>query len=224
MAALICTKCDRTETQREGNETHCRHCGNVVIDGVGARWPFREQEQKEPPVTPEDTTQGVAVKNLANDSHSPMQLAESIREKEVNIVKKECSHPECVKPSFADSLCYKHYREKHGEYKPKKKRPARTAKDAKRPAPETKRVRGEAKIPKPAAPAPCKKDTGITIEREGPRKEGVPERQLPDPLHDRPVFQDSGTYTFTGISLYGPSGSTRCLGFSMPFSTARKGS
>ena len=158
--ALICTKCDRAETQREDNETHCRHCGNVVIDGVNARWPFKKQEGRPAvEVSRESPEQDPA-------GQRPLQLAESIRGKEINMAKKKCSHTECDKPVFVGGLCYKHYCEKNGEYKPKKKLAGRTTRDAKSPKPETKRVRGEAKIPKPAAPAPCEKDTGITIPEE----------------------------------------------------------
>ena len=42
---LICTKCESgARIEKEGNDLHCRTCGNVVIDGVKARWPIVEKE------------------------------------------------------------------------------------------------------------------------------------------------------------------------------------
>jgi len=42
---LVCTKCETSNRiEREGNDLHCKFCGNVVVEGVTPRWPIIEKE------------------------------------------------------------------------------------------------------------------------------------------------------------------------------------
>jgi len=42
---LVCTKCETSNRiEREGNDLHCKFCGNVVVEGVTPRWPIVEKE------------------------------------------------------------------------------------------------------------------------------------------------------------------------------------
>ena len=42
---LVCTKCETSNRiEREGNDLHCKFCGNVVVEGVAPRWPIIEKE------------------------------------------------------------------------------------------------------------------------------------------------------------------------------------
>ncbi len=160
---LVCTKCDRSETEREGNEIHCRNCGNVAIDGVNARWPFKEREmKKETGATQEIMAEGsicpTAAKNLSNNGQSPLQLAQGIREKEADMSKKKCSIPGCEKVSWIQGLCHRHYTEKNGEYIQKKRYLPR---EKKVPTPtETKGALSETKTQEPRTKS-CKRKTGI---------------------------------------------------------------
>lgn len=144
--ALICTKCDRAEGQREGNEIHCRYCGNVAIDGVEPRWPFKEQEIMKRDVA---VTGQILSGARCSEGQSPLQLAESVRPKEVDMGKKKCSVEGCERQSWVDGLCHRHYTEMRGEYVPKKKYPPRTKHSAKDPVPETKGAPSETKARKP---------------------------------------------------------------------------
>jgi hypothetical protein len=143
---LICTKCDRAEGQREGNEIHCRYCGNVAIDGVQPRWPFKEQEitKRDVPVTGQ-----ILPGARCSEGQSPLQLAESVRPKEADMGKKKCSVEGCEKQSWVDGLCHRHYTEMRGEYVPKRKYPPRTKHATKDPAPETRKTPAKTKAPKP---------------------------------------------------------------------------
>ncbi len=147
---LVCTKCGCTEAERDGYEIHCRFCGNVAVDGVNARWPFKEREiEKETGATQEIMAEGsicpTAAKNLSNNGQSPLQLAQGIREKEADMSKKKCSIPGCEKVSWIEGLCHRHYTEKNGEYIPKKRYLPRSKKNTSRSVPETKRALAETK-------------------------------------------------------------------------------
>lgn len=42
---LVCTKCGSgSRIEHEGNDLHCKFCGNVVVEGVTPRWPIIEKE------------------------------------------------------------------------------------------------------------------------------------------------------------------------------------
>ena len=160
---LVCTKCDRSEAEREDNEIHCRHCGNVVIDGVNARWSFKEREiKKEVVATQEIVAEGsmcpTAAKNLSSNGQSPLQLAQGLREKEGDMSKKKCSIPGCEKVSWIEGLCHRHYTEKNGEYTPKKRYLPREKKVS--TPTETKGAGSETKTQKPRTKS-CKRETGI---------------------------------------------------------------
>lgn len=84
-----------------------------------------------------------------NEGHSPLQLAESVRPKEVDMGKKKCSVEGCERQSWVDGLCGRHYKEMRGEYVPKRKYPSRAKHAIEDSAPETKPASAETRAPKP---------------------------------------------------------------------------
>lgn len=119
---LVCTKCGSgSRIEREGNELHCKFCGNVVVDGVTARWPIVEKETYKP------------AKNISTMGTKPVVRENRITEKEEEKIMGKagkCKVEGCEKNQVAGGLCYKHYHAKHGEpYKPKTHRGEKKAAD-----------------------------------------------------------------------------------------------
>ena len=108
---LVCTKCGSgSRIEHEGKDLHCK-CGNIVVDGVKARWPIVEKETYKP------------AKNISNMGTKPVVRENRITEKEEEKIMGKagkCKVEGCEKNQVADGLCYKHYHKEHGEpYKPK---------------------------------------------------------------------------------------------------------
>ncbi len=146
---LVCTKCGSgSRIEHEGKDLHCKNCGNVVTNGIKARWPIVEKKTLEHagvvtrmPIGQENSQSAKKVNALQNNrsavstklpygsslpdviaqSGSPSPSAQKIKEEEKIMSKAgKCKVEGCEKNVVADGFCYKHYKKEHGEpYKPK---------------------------------------------------------------------------------------------------------
>ena len=121
---LVCTKCGSgSRIEHEGEDLHCKFCGNVVVEGVKARWPIVEKGMYKP------------AKNINNTGTKPVVREIRVTEKEEEKIMGKagkCKVEGCEKNAVSDGLCWKHYRKEHGEsYKPKTHRGEKKGEKAK---------------------------------------------------------------------------------------------
>ncbi len=147
--SLVCTKCGSgSRIEHEGKDLHCK-CGNIVVDGVKARWPIvekksiehagavtrmpmgRENSQSAKKVNAlRDNRSTVSIKlpydsspsDVIAQSGSPSPGAQEIEKEVFDTMKKKCR--KCNKKNaLVDGLCYACYKEEHGHaYVPEKTR------------------------------------------------------------------------------------------------------